>query len=527
MQLDSYLEIFLTAYGWAFANVIGDILVGTGLAILPFGIIVFRAWYDSKEKGQGFEGIRSLLESIETKLISAMFVMATCFATTPYTSLSNLRLSYMPQESLTNRNPELLTKDSNLESPSVQALTRSYQKLEKSGSLSSVPAWWYAVMGLSSGINGAFRAGVGNATSEIRMVEDVARTATIEDTQLLRSIQRFYSECFVPARSQYIELPKGQLTAAGQAIIAPENKDYGLQDPDWMGSQLYRTEPGFYDEMRSYNPVPGWSINFARDVDYIQTPAPEGDPHHGYVNPDWGRPTCKEWWEDETIGIRAAMAGHTSRWRALTTEAMNVLSSADKAKDAVARLAQSQARPQYVSPDSTLSAQHDGGTVLARAIGGVVSTAGTGVMALLTNITVVPLHNGLLMVQAMVLMSLYMLMPLIIVLSGYDLRAMWLGGIAIFTVKLWSVMWFVVNWVDGHLMAAMYPSFNTDYLVQMLQNGNKRMLLNVLLMTMYLGMPAVWSGLMAMVGIRSAEAIGGMLNGAGRTAENTAPKRLR
>lgn len=296
-----------------------------------------------------------------------------------------------------------------------------------------------------------------------------------------------------------------------------------------MGSQLFRTEPGFYGEMRSYNPVPGWAVDFSRDVDYIQTPVPEGDPHYGYVNPDWGRPTCKEWWESEgkPKGIRAQMIEHTGAWRALATEAANMLGSQDKSKDAVARLAQTQANPQYSSPDALFGAQHDAGTVVARAVGGIVSTAGTGVLALLTNIAIVPLHNGLLMIQAMTLMGVYMFLPFVILFSGYDLRVMFLGGLTIFTVKLWSSMWFAINWVDGHLMRAMYPSLNPEFLVQMLQNGNKRMLLNVLIMTMYIGLPVLWTGLMGIAGYRGADAIGGMLNGASRTAESTVPKRLR
>jgi hypothetical protein len=38
-----------------------------------------------------------------------------------------------------------------------------------------------------------------------------------------------------------------------------------------------------------------------------------------------------------------------------------------------------------------------------------------------------------------------------------------LGALAIFTVKFWAVMWYVANWVDGHLMKAMYDgNFNVD-----------------------------------------------------------------
>lgn len=50
MQLDSYLEIFTTMYGWAFANIIGEVITGTGLVIIPFAIIIFQSWREAKNR---------------------------------------------------------------------------------------------------------------------------------------------------------------------------------------------------------------------------------------------------------------------------------------------------------------------------------------------------------------------------------------------------------------------------------------------------------------------------------------------
>lgn len=529
MQLDSYLELFTTMYGWAFANIIGEIITGTGLAALPFALIVFNAWREAKEQGMGFNGVLSLLESVQTKLYTALFVMSVCFATTPITSLHKINLSFTPAPTLEQPNPQPVSQRSGTNSTFDKAMgDASSGSMSSAGNLSYVPAWWYATMGISSGINQAFRAGLNNSGNELRMVEEIARTAAIEDPKLLASIQRFYSECFIPARSQYLRTPKSSLSASGLALIDQRNTDYGPTDVDWMGSQLFRTEPGYYSAMRSYNPVPGWAIDFSRDTDYIQTPAPEGTPEHGYVNPDWGRPTCKQWWEDGSQGIRQAMINHSSTWRVLATKATQFLSSDDKAKDAAAKLAVTQAAPQYVSPDAFFGAQHGAGTVAMRTVGGVVSAVGTGMMALVTNITVVPLHNGLLMMQAMVLMALYMFLPMVTFLSGYDLKTMFLGALAIFTVKFWSVMWYIVNWIDGHMMEAMYPSgsFDVDFLVQMLQNSNKGMLLKILLISMYVGMPMIWTGLMAMIGHKSIGQIDSLTR-ASKTADGATPRKLR
>ena len=44
MHVDSYLEIFTTVYGWALANVISSLIVGTGLVVVPFFAIIFNKW---------------------------------------------------------------------------------------------------------------------------------------------------------------------------------------------------------------------------------------------------------------------------------------------------------------------------------------------------------------------------------------------------------------------------------------------------------------------------------------------------
>ena len=83
------------------------------------------------------------------------------------------------------------------------------------------------------------------ARDEIRAIEELARIATIEDPALLHSVQRFYSECFKPAQSRYINTVRTDISASGQAILAITNTNYGPNDVGWMGSQLFRTEPGF------------------------------------------------------------------------------------------------------------------------------------------------------------------------------------------------------------------------------------------------------------------------------------------
>jgi hypothetical protein len=534
MQVDSYLEIFTTMYGWAFANIIGEVLTGTGLVALPFALIVFNAWREARESGAGSTGVIGVIESVMTRLILAMFVFVTCFAVTPFTSLASMDLRYTPEPTAAQSNPSTVSLNSGTGSTFDTALNDVRSgAMSPSGNLSYVPAWWMTVMAISSGLNNAVRDGLTHASSEVRMVEDMARTATIEDAHLLSEIQRFYSECFVPARSRYLSMDRSTLSATGVGIVSPANADYGPGDVDWIGSQLFRTEPGFYAEMRSYNPVPGFPVVPSRDTDYIAGGAP-GTPEQDYVNPTWGRPTCLEWWLSDPTGIRERMSNHSRTWQQLLTGMTNAMSftSPDKAKDSLAQLAQTRASPQFVDAARIMGNDYDGMTSLVRGIGGAISTFGVGKKLLIANIEFVPLVNGLPMVQAMVLMGMYMFMPLVVLLSGFDLKVMLLGGIAIFTVKFWSVMWFVARWIDAHLIEAMYPGLNGNVLMQevtaILSGGEaagyKRMLLNLVMMSMFIGLPLIWTSLVAVIGYRSANGLDATLRTASTNAASTMPR---
>lgn len=528
MELDSYLEIFTTMYGWAFANIIGEVLTGTGLAALPFGLIVFSVWKDAKESASGGAGAQELVDAVLTRIFIAMFVYMTCFAVTPYTSLVSINLRYTPQPSINEPNPVTGSLNTGTGSTFDSALRDARDgSMSASGGLSEVPAWWFTVMAISSGINNAVRSGLSSARSDVRMVEDMARTATIEDPRLLEQIQRFYSECFIPARSRFLRTETNGLSANALAILAETNADYGPTDVDWMGSQLFRTEAGFYGTMRSYNPVPGFVVVPSRDTDYIAGGAP-GTPEADYVNPDWGRPTCLEWWMDGTNGVRTRMVNHASSWQRLYQNVQSAMSwsSTDRAADSVAMLAQQRANPQFLDASRIMGNDYDGITNLVRGIGGAVSTFGVGKKLLDATIEFVPMVNALPMVQSMLLMGMYMFLPMIVLLSGYDLKIMLLGGLAIFTVKFWSVMWFIAQWLDARLIQAMYPGLNGNMLMQEIQavlsggeaQGYKRMILNLVLMSLFVGLPMLWSAMMTWVGLGVGRSIEGLSRGSAAAA---------
>ena len=86
-----------------------------------------------------------------------------------------------------------------------------------------------------------------------------------------------------------------------------------------------------------------------------------------------------------------------------------------------------------------------------------------------------------------------------------------MGALAVFAVKFRGVLWYLAIWVDQNLIRSMYPdansffaSFSNDG-----EHGGKRLLLNMIITRLYIGLPLLWSGMMGWAGMR----LGGRFRG--------------
>ncbi|MCP4994227.1 MAG: conjugal transfer protein TraG, partial [Gammaproteobacteria bacterium] len=278
----------------------------------------------------------------------------------------------------------------------------------------------------------------------------------------------FFSQCYIPARSKFqAEQPS---TPAINTLLTT----YGRDDPDWMGSHVYRNTSGYYDRLRPANQVPGWAYNPARDTEYDPTSPPT-----------WGKPTCKQWWEQGAVGLRKKLideADATSAGFSGLVVAVAPTLASEQQNDAVAKTVLTNSPPSWSNND--LVAHNTGSTGLLSTAenitkGGLAS-GGTLVASALFSVTITAILQALPMVQAVMLLGMYALLPMVVVLSRYSISMMVVGAMAIFTVKFWSVLWYLALWVDQNLIQSMYPDVNL--FLQMFANpgehDTKRMLLN-------------------------------------------------
>lgn len=496
MGMDSYLELFTTMYGWFFSSVIVRAFADTGLLALPFVFILIGLWAEAHEDGWEDGGAERLVRKLEVKIWSSLFVIVTCVNASNLTAINHSSLSYVPMRTSVDPAPVAATGDD-----SQSTYGAAFADVPN---VSAVPPWWYTVMTVSSGLNAAIRAGISGSVRDFRMIQDLAQIATVEDPRLRHEIQRFYSECFVPARSRFLRTE--QAGPQTQAAIAAR----GESDVDWMGSLALRTDPAYYPTIYSRYDVPGFPYDPVRDSE-VEPSGPI---------PTFGRPTCQDWWENDTAGLRNKMANTVGAIGDLRTRvaAAFTLTSEDELNDQLARLALQKASPSYIDPERILGDDRGAVQTALQAVTGVMGAAGATWEGLKASASMMPMITLMTMVQPILLMALYMFLPLVTIFSGYSLRVMLIGAIAIFTIKFWTVMWFIARWLDDHLIEAMYPGANGNVLLEAITTGldgsYKRLILNILLMMVFLGLPLIWSGMMAWIGYNLSEGLGRMINAA-------------
>ncbi len=193
MSVDSYLELFTSLFGWTFYGILWDVLVGTGIVYLPFLGILIDNWREPAQGGEVGHASGLSLRRMEIELFIALLVVVLAGQPAALTPLNAATLSYSPPPTLLDPTPATAT---------VAAPQSTYGTTGFAGSAATVnvPIWWYSVIALSSGLNHAIVEGM-PTVADMRTFEQQAHLATIADPRLRQEVSDFFSQCYIPARS--------------------------------------------------------------------------------------------------------------------------------------------------------------------------------------------------------------------------------------------------------------------------------------------------------------------------------------
>lgn len=489
VNVDSYLEIFTTLFGWMFYGVLWDVLTETGVVYLPFLGILLDNWREPAVDARIGPASTISLRRMEFELYTAFLVVVLAAQPASLTAFRANTILYTPPPTISEPNPDPVNLSINDSTFGVSAFV-DYEGMVET------PGWWFAVLAFSSGLNHAVIEGLPRG-EDIRQAAQLARMVTLQNPALRQEVAQFHQDCYVPSRSKLFR------ETTDSRSLDRVLEEFGQDDVDWIGSHVFRNTHGYYDAYRATTRVADWPYDVHRDTEY--------DPLDPPVN---GRPYCKEWWEHGTIGLRqkliAVVNVQAAGYPAVLLN-FGFTFNDEKFKDVVARTALLNRPPNWSNNDlkdrNTATTGWLSG--IESTIKSIVSGAGIVVAAGVASLTITVLLQLLPILQALILLCIYALLPMLLVLSRYSLNVMISMGITIFSIKFWTVLWYLAQWVDQNLITAMYPDTNvlvSNFLLDR-EHGTKRILLNTATGLMYIGLPVLWTLIMGWAGVKAARSI--------------------
>ncbi len=105
------------------------------------------------------------------------------------------------------------------------------------------------------------------------------------------------------------------------------------------------------------------------------------------------------------------------------------------------------------------------------------------------------MRQALPMVQSILLMAVYIMLPLILAFAAYEFSTLITLTFVVFALNFLTFWWELARWLDSWMLTALYSS-DTHSRVNMmgLQNTSDDIIMNFVMGTMFIILPAVWLG---------------------------------
>ncbi|MBE8597645.1 conjugal transfer protein TraG N-terminal domain-containing protein [Xenorhabdus sp. BG5] len=487
MTTNSYLEYFLTLLGWVVNNGLWHILIATGLFTLPLVIKVIAVWLKVRECGEeeGSGGLQSLAR-IENTLYGAFFVMVVCCVPLVNVSLTTLQYDSSRAKSCGTWTPQ--APDKSGYAPVISSLNNQ---------TAAVPLWWAMVHRLSKGLTQAAVASI-PCRPDLRQLRFEVQHTRISHPALAAELQDFTNDCYALALYQWKQRDQGQTTES--AI---------LHDIEWLGSRTFLS--GDYHTLQSRTPRAPFPWNENRD---------SGRPNTG----QGGYPTCQAWWSTPKTGLEARVLAQADPglWLRLSAALKMLGKETREYKEAVIRRLVSPVNL-TVSQEGYVYAGYGGNADFTVWDGSnrVGAAAGTILGGLISAPMFDAVRQALPMMQAVILMALYILIPLILLFAAYEFKTVLTLTFALFALNFLTFWWETARWLDSYLLDALYGS-DTHSLLNLagFQNTSDDLIMGLVMGTLFIVLPMVWLGALAWAGVRMGDMAGMMSQGVGQVRQS-------
>jgi hypothetical protein len=212
MVANNILEVYTLIFGWNMYQVIWDILVGSGLALIPFIAAVVSSFKDNYEGGSA----ESAVKGVEICVISMIIVMMLCVI--PYKGMP-MKLSTVQYTLATPdcHPPANLTGTGDKTRPAFDEGFKNMGAIE-----AHKPVAWSLVEFISSAITHSVIKSMSCVNNYEFMLVRIGQI-TIQDSVLRARVKEFTEACYKKAINRYEKNP-----LALPADISP------VDDIDWI-----------------------------------------------------------------------------------------------------------------------------------------------------------------------------------------------------------------------------------------------------------------------------------------------------
>lgn len=170
MSVGTYLELYLTVFGWTMYGELWEIMNETSLAYLPFIAMLVRNIVGPYRSQEAKDASITSLRRIEVDVVAMLTVIV--LATQPYLDVNVNNLSYTRA---------CTTSASTVTGGNTgKTYDAEFTQMTLGGGTARVPVWWYAVLAFTGGFSDAAILAI-PCTTDIRAMKYGIENSRIED----------------------------------------------------------------------------------------------------------------------------------------------------------------------------------------------------------------------------------------------------------------------------------------------------------------------------------------------------------
>jgi TraG-like protein, N-terminal region len=456
MNVSSAIEIYTTVLGWFLYDGIWDALSDVGLLYVPLVVAVIRNWAMAWRM-QGIDGAEAAIRNNWADIFTMMTVIA--LAGVPGFTVSPAGISHTTPCGGTT-----------VSGGSTGTLyDKAFAAID--GKSAQVPIWWDLVMHVADGLNNAV-VGLVPCSPDLRTYAYRIDNVRVADPIMRRQLELFTRDCWQKARAKFM------------AAQTPLPTNYQAADIDWIGSQFFQDTDGFYGNsninlsMRASEEIPGFAYNAARDTEY----------QPGFI-PIYGRPECKDWWDNAVSGLKPKLLGLVDP-EAITQANIEINGDIMGAQNALLRKV---IEPERAAFGRLLGINNYQSPYGNNSSGIAQGVAGAGLTLELASWwpKIYALRQAAPIGQSFILMGIYLFLPFVLLFSGFSVEVLYTTTVAIIGIKFLTPIWTLAVWIDNHMMEGLGIKWYSWMNLQE-DKAATLVILNLVAMLMFVVLPIVW-----------------------------------